>query len=103
MDSLKVTDAVSAAVAVNKATRVTLDSMLEKVVSKEFINPPSAPLMTICVITLQNGFVLVGKTAPADPENFNAYLGRKFSEEDAMRQMWPLEGYLMRERLAVSS
>ncbi|ESY05256.1 hypothetical protein X752_25950 [Mesorhizobium sp. LNJC398B00] len=56
--------------------------------------------MTICVMTLTNGFTLVGKSAPADPANFNQALGEKFAREDCIRQMWPLEGYLLREELS---
>jgi hypothetical protein len=48
---------------------------------------------------LDNGFVLVGKSAPADPGNFNEELGRNFAKDDALRQMWPLEGYLLCEKL----
>lgn len=56
-------------------------------------------IMTIAVVSLENGYILVGKSASADPDNFNAELGQKFAREDAMRQMWPLEGYALRERL----
>lgn len=100
MDSLKATDAASAAVVKNPETRVSLASMEAKVVGEEYMNPMSAPHMTICVLTLANGFLLVGKSTPADPANFDRDLGMQFAREDAMRQLWPLEGYLMREKLA---
>lgn len=103
MDSLKATDAASAAVVKNPATRVSLESMEAKVVGEEYMNPMSAPHMTICVITLANGFLLVGKTAPTDPANFDRDLGKQFAREDAMRQMWPMEAYLMRERLSAGA
>jgi hypothetical protein len=38
--------------------------------------------------------------ARASPENFNADLGRKFAYEDAVRQLWPLMGYALRDKLA---
>ena len=37
----------------------------------------------------------------ADAENFDKELGKKFAYEDALRQMWPLEAYLLRERMSV--
>lgn len=101
MNSLEVTDAASAAVQ-KTPHRVTLDSMMRKIAREEYIHPESIPHMTICVIVLDNGFSLVGKTAPADPGNFNADLGRQFAKEDAIRQMWQLEGYALRERLAAA-
>jgi hypothetical protein len=59
-----------------------------------------APSMTIAVVKLANGFVVLGKSAPADPANFNAKLGERFAMEDAERQIWQLEGYLLRDRLS---
>jgi len=34
-----------------------------------------------------------------DAANFDMNLGRKYAFEDAIRQIWPLEGYLLAERL----
>jgi len=42
----------------------------------------------------------VGKSAPASADNFNADLGRKLAYEDAIRQLWPLMGFALRERLS---
>lgn len=93
-DSLEVTDAASAAVAI--APRVTLDSIKAKVADTRYliIEP-----LTICILTMANGFFVVGKAAPASPENFNAQLGRQFAYEDCIRQIWTLEGYLLRDAL----
>ena len=55
---------------------------------------------TVCWMTLQNGYTVIGKSAPASPENFNAELGRKIARDDARNQIWALEGYLLRSRLA---
>ena len=88
MDSLQASDAAAASVQ-KTPHRVTLESMLEKIEHVQFINPDSQPYMTICVMTLKNDFVLIGKSAPADPANFDAELGVKFAREDCIRQMWP--------------
>lgn len=56
--------------------------------------------LTICVLVLRNGYTIVGKSACASPENFNAELGRKIAREDARRQIWALEGYALRNKLA---
>jgi len=87
----------AAAAAAKTEDRVALSRMQKKVVAEEFINPASTPHMTICVLSLENGFSLVGKAAPADPTNFDLELGKKFAYEDALRQLWPLEGYLLRQ------
>jgi len=49
---------------------------------------------------MENGYAVVGKSAPADAENFDEDLGKKFAKEDAIRQLWALEGYALREKLS---
>jgi len=99
MSSLEATD--NAAKAVQKTpNRASLDSLKGKIKSVEYIYPNTHPTMTIAVVRVENGFSVVGKTAPADPENFNEELGRQFAYEDAVRQLWPLEAYLMLETLS---
>jgi len=89
------------AAAVQKTpNRVTLESIEAKVSNVEYINPASAPHVTLAFVTMKNGFTLTGKSAPADPNNFNADLGKKFAYEDAVRQAWAHEGYLLCEKLA---
>ena len=56
--------------------------------------------LTVCALTLKNGFQVVGKSAPASPANFDAELGRKIARDDARNQIWALEGYLLRSKLA---
>lgn len=111
--SLAETEASSARFAT--APRAALAMMEEKIVEKHFCIASDAieaqknnsdrehPLqrMTLCFLVMENGFVIVGKTAPASAANFRTELGEKFAYEDAIRQLWPLEGYLLRERLSV--
>lgn len=56
-------------------------------------------LLTICILVLRNGFVVIGKSAPASPENFDEEKGKTFAREDAIRQLWPLMGFSLRDRL----
>lgn len=79
---------------------VTVASIEAKIADEEFLNPALIPHMTLCVLRLKNGFAVVGTSAPVDPANFNADLGRQLARADAIRQIWPLEGYLLREQLA---
>lgn len=68
------------------------------------LQPPvgaSSPLrlLTFCVLVLRNGFTVVGKSACASAENFDADIGRKVARADAVNQTWPLMGYELRTRL----
>ena len=54
---------------------------------------------TRCTLTLANGWVERGESSCVDPANFKVELGRKYAREEAVNKIWPLEGYLLRERL----
>lgn len=56
-------------------------------------------ILTICLVVTRNGFTIIGKSAPASAANFDAELGRKLAYEDAVRQLWPLMGYALRDKL----
>lgn len=56
--------------------------------------------LTVCALTLRNGFHVVGESATASPENFDAEIGRKIARDNARSKIWALEGYLLRSQLA---
>ena len=106
--SLQQTEAECAAV--NSGPRVSLASMeakilvrydftMDKAVAAFGPMPDSLKLLSVCVLVMANGFTLIGKSAPASALRFDADLGRKLAYEDAIRQLWPLEGYLLRSNL----
>lgn len=55
--------------------------------------------MTVCCLTLKNGYCVVGESAAASPENFNEEIGRKIARENARNKIWQLEGYLLKDKL----
>jgi hypothetical protein len=109
-DSLTLSDERAAAVSV--APRVTKADIEAKIAAVNWTTADKAfgtfgapsleahKLLTICVITMQNGFTFLGKSACASPENFNAELGSQLAYEDAFRQIWPVEAYVLRNELA---
>jgi len=93
------------------APRVTPDD-IEANISGEFcftvgnaaraLNCPvcdAVDLLTICVLTLRNGFTVTGMSACASPKNFDSELGRKIARQDAVNKVWPLMGYALKETL----
>lgn len=56
-------------------------------------------LLTLCVLVLRNGFTVTGESACASPENFDAEIGRKIARQNAVAKIWPLEGYLLKQKL----
>jgi len=59
-------------------------------------------ILTICILVMSNGFTIIGKSAPASPENFNAEYGANAARDDAMRQAWGFMGFSLRDRLAAN-
>ena len=55
---------------------------------------------TICNIEMANGFSVRGESACVDPKNFDEAIGRKIAYDNAFDKLWPLEGYLLAERLS---
>jgi hypothetical protein len=55
---------------------------------------------TIAVLTLKNGFKVIGHSTPASTENFDTGVGQHYAYENAFRQIWQLEGYLLKEVLS---
>ena len=56
-------------------------------------------VLTVCVLTLKNGFTVTGESACASPENFNKEIGEKIARGNALDKVWMLEGYLLKERI----
>lgn len=44
--------------------------------------------VTVCCLTLRNGFTVVGKSACANPDNFEAELGEQLAFDDARQQVF---------------
>ena len=56
-------------------------------------------VLTVCVITLKNGFTVSGESACASPENFDEEIGNHISYKMAEGKIWMLEGYLLKQKL----
>lgn len=56
-------------------------------------------LLTICVLTLKNGYTVTGESACASPENFDADVGRQIARANAVNKIWPLMGYELKQSL----
>jgi len=48
---------------------------------------------TICLVTLKNGFELVGTSACVDAANFDEAIGQKWAKKMAVDKITELEGY----------
>ena len=81
------------------APRLTPDAIDATIAGEDYHVFPGTTL-TVCCLTLRNGFTVTGESACASPENFDAELGKKIARSNARDKIWALEGYALRERLA---
>jgi hypothetical protein len=84
-------------VATKTAPRVTLESIKQKIAKVDYLTHRT---LTLAVVTMHNGYMVVGKAAPADARNYDAEVGQRYSYEDAIKQLWGLEGYALCEVLS---
>jgi hypothetical protein len=56
--------------------------------------------LTVCVLTLRNGFMVTGESCVVSAINFNEAKGRTMARENAREKIWPLEAYLLSEQIA---
>ena len=79
-----------------RLTPALIDSAITK--ADYYIFPNTT--LTVCCLTLVNGFTVTGESAAASPENFDLEIGRKVAFENARDKIWMLEGYLLKSKLA---
>jgi hypothetical protein len=79
--------------------RLTPLSIDETIMSADFWRVPYTTV-TVCALTLRNGYVVIGKSAADSPANFDEDMRIRSAHDDARNQIWALEGYLLRERLS---
>lgn len=81
------------------APRLT-PNLIDAAIKEEDYHVFEKTCLTVCCLTLRNGFTVTGESACVSPENFDAEIGRKIARENARNKIWMLEGYLLKERLA---
>jgi hypothetical protein len=78
--------------------RLTPDMISAAIKTAQYYVFPGTTL-TVCCVTLQNGYTVLGESACADPANYRKDLGEKYAYENAKNKIWALEGYLLKEAI----
>lgn len=81
------------------APRLTPPLIDAQIVSEAYHVFPGTT-MTVCALTLRNGFVVVGESAAASPENFDEAIGKRIARDNTRNRIWALEGYSLRNVLS---
>lgn len=78
--------------------KVTLEQIESKIKGETYLVLPDGR-STLCILSLENGYTIKGVSACVDPKEFDLELGRKYARQEAVAQIWPLEGYLLAEKM----
>ena len=82
------------AIAAQPYPKVTKASIEAKIAKVDYLVLPDSTV-TLCNITLHNGYSVRGESACVDPRNFNLEIGKGLAYKQAFDALWPLEGYLL--------
>lgn len=91
-------DEAKALVATKIHPRVTEESIKAKIAVVRYVIVEETG--TLCIITMKNGWMSTGFSAPADVRNFDPEVGKRYAYDNAFKPLWQLEGYLLREQLS---
>ncbi|MEM1077446.1 MAG: Gp49 family protein [Pseudomonadota bacterium] len=82
------------------APRVT-NAMVDAEVVSELYHVFPGSCLTVCCLTLTNGYTVTGESACASPENFDAEIGRRIAFSNAREKIWGLLGFRLRDQIQV--
>lgn len=77
------------------APRITAAYMEERIAKREFWR--WGPTLTLCKLTLDNGYTSVGQSACVNEANYNQEIGERVAYDNAFKNLWPLFGFLLAE------
>ena len=79
--------------------RLKPDNIEEVIVGEHYYRFPGTTV-TVCCLTLRNGYCVIGQASAVSAENFDTEIGQKVARQHANDQIWALEGYLLKQRIA---
>lgn len=78
-----------------RLTPSSIDAVIEGVQFHVFVGTT----LTVCCLTLRNGYCVTGESAAVSLANFDPDIGRDIAFKNARDKIWALEGYLLRNQL----
>jgi hypothetical protein len=86
--------------------RVTVSDIEDRIKGEEYIflkdlypNQPDLHRFTICILTLDNGYVEFGQSSCVDIKNFDPEEGKKWARKQAFDKLWAPIGFELRTKL----
>lgn len=79
-------------------SKVTVEQIKKRIINVYYTRIPNTTV-TICSLALENGFNVQGESACVSSADFDAEKGKQLAYNDAFNKIWPLEAYLLAERI----
>ena len=76
---------------ISMKTSITLEDIQEQIEKTEVMT--IGKKTTVVLITLKNGFEVVGSSACVDAAQYSQEIGQKFAMQRAIDKIWEVEGY----------
>ena len=76
--------------------KLTIEYLTELVDDVEYVHQG---LLTICTITLKNGYKLAGTSVCVDNQNYDPLIGNNCAFANALDKLWELESYLLKQKI----
>jgi hypothetical protein len=81
-----------------EAPKFSKTEILDPVKATQYYRFPDTTV-TICCLTLTNGYTVTGESACVSIENFDSKIGEDIAYNNAVEKIWTLEGYMLKQRL----
>jgi hypothetical protein len=80
------------------ASRLTPEHIHSLVQSEQYHRFENTTL-TVCCLTLKNGYAVTGESACLSAENYDEQIGKGIAKENAIQKIWMLEGYVQKQTI----
>lgn len=77
-------------------TKLTQDNIDSVIAAEDSLR--AGKKTTVVILTLVNGFEVIGTAACVTPEDYNHEIGVGIARKRAIDKVWELEGYLLQAR-----
>lgn len=80
------------------AQRITPEQIEAAMVSAQYWRPPGT-LLTVCALTMRNGFTVIGESGAVSADGFDVQIGQSFALENARAQVGVFLGFALKDRI----
>ncbi len=78
--------------------KVTIEGIRNEIVGETYYVFPDTTV-TVCLLTLKNGFHVVGSSACVSPANFDKKIGEVMARDNALNKCWELLGFRLLDKI----